>query len=101
MCQIIASLGAIPRVSRIVRCAAHWEGENFLMFGDDPKNRSAVAKSFVKCAASTIDWLEQAYRLKRLADELIEGWLLANRLAGVGQMHLSDRYPPIETSELN
>jgi hypothetical protein len=63
------------------------------MFGDDPLDAGAVAASIVRSAARPMDWLEQAYRLKRLADELIERWHEATRIGFEAQADHYRRFP--------
>lgn len=63
------------------------------MFGDDPHDTTAVAESKVRCAARPVRWLEQAYRLKRLADELIDRWCEAVKVSSEAQEEHYKRFP--------
>jgi hypothetical protein len=63
------------------------------MLGDDPLDAGAVAASIVRSAARPMDWLEQAYRLQRLADELIERWHEATRIGFEAQADHYRRFP--------
>lgn len=64
------------------------------MFGDDPQDASKVAASIAKQAADPRAWLEQSYRLKRLADELIQRYDEALDAAFDLQQKHMEQFPP-------
>lgn len=63
------------------------------MFGDEPQDRSKVAAAIARQAATPRAWSDQAYCLKRLADELIQRWHDALKDFGEIQRRHYEQFP--------